>query len=75
MRYYANFKYVLKNNNYCGLNNNGQGCNSNYPDTGDFNKFNSLCDETMVGIVQHVDGPNKGKTQCFVGKKTIDSTT
>lgn len=75
LRFLANFKYSLKSDiskepvseqasKFDGLK------------SGDYAKFDSLCDQTMVGFVQHIPSPSKPShsltqhfVQCFYGKQ------
>jgi hypothetical protein len=72
MRFIANFKYSLKED---VSPNPTQELFQKFADlkSGDYNKFDSQCDKTMVGFVQEVSsGKNKQsmmqhKVQCFYG--------
>ena len=75
LRFLTNFKYTLKNDI---SKNPSQELVQKFDTlkTGDYNKFDSLCDQTMVGFVQQIPSiTNKAyslgehQVQCFYGKQ------
>jgi len=74
LRFLANFKYSVKPEISTDPTRDGAE-EFNALKTGDYNKFNSECDKTMVGFVQTMPSKsaetytmNKHKVQCFFGE-------
>ena len=72
MRFISNFRYNLKEK----LSKDPLHTNvKTFEDleVGEYHKFNSICNETMIGFVQQVNGSDnlkKLRVQCFHGKQT-----